>query len=108
MNATAISPGILILVVAIVGVVAMLVAATLRVRQPTAAGANRTAGVASSKPSPAGDAEIARLRQNLRVKVLYDEAKVDRLVAYERQRTPHATELQYYQFAIDRWERDNR
>jgi hypothetical protein len=35
-------------------------------------------------PNPRQQKRIADLRQNLRVKVFYDEAKIDRLVDYER------------------------
>jgi hypothetical protein len=55
---------------------------------------------------------IAELRQNLRVKVFYDEAKIDRLVEFERddrarkgQKTADIETLLVA--AIERWERDN-
>jgi hypothetical protein len=36
------------------------------------------------------DSEIADLRQTLRVMTLHDEAKIDRLIEAERERTPGA------------------
>jgi hypothetical protein len=50
---------------------------------------------------------IASLRQNLRVKVMYDEATIDRLIELEREKTPNASLAQLMRNAIDRWERDN-
>lgn len=51
---------------------------------------------------------IVKLRKNLSVKVMYDEAKVDRLIDYERRLNPNASLVVLIQAAIDRWERDNR
>jgi hypothetical protein len=51
---------------------------------------------------------VSRLRQNLRLKVLYDEAKIDRLIDYERKYSPNGSEAELMQAAIDRWEHDNR
>jgi hypothetical protein len=48
------------------------------------------------------------LRQNLRVKFLYDEAKIDRVIEFERQRSPGSDINQLMRSAIERWERDNR
>jgi hypothetical protein len=53
-------------------------------------------------------AGVAPLRQNLRLKVMYDEEKIDRLVEFERQRNPRGTDADWYRAAIERWERDNR
>src|SRR5438105_436289 len=41
-------------------------------------------------PAEVDDAEVATLRQNLRLKVMYDEAKIDRLIEFERAQAPHA------------------
>jgi hypothetical protein len=49
-----------------------------------------------------------RLYQNLLNKVRGDAHLAQRLIDYERQRAPHASEGQIVQNAIDRWERDNR
>jgi hypothetical protein len=52
------------------------------------------------------------LRQNLRLKLLYDEAKMDRLIDFERQelkrkgRTQESVE-DLMERAIARWEREN-
>jgi hypothetical protein len=48
------------------------------------------------------------LRQNLRVKFLYDEKKVDHAIDYERERSPQASEEELMRAAIERWERENR
>lgn len=58
---------------------------------------------AASATNPATEA----LRQNLRVKYLYQEDKIDAAIAYERERNPSANEEQAMQAAITRWERDN-
>ena len=54
------------------------------------------------------DGLIAALRQNLRIKVGWDEAKVDRLIAYERERLGNLPLQTLMGAAIERWERDNR
>jgi hypothetical protein len=55
-----------------------------------------------------GQADTANeLRQNLRLKFLYDEAKIDRAIAVERERNPQASEVELMQAAIHGWERDN-
>ncbi len=56
----------------------------------------------------ADDGEIAELRQNLRLKLMYDEARIDRLIDAERERCPQASLAQLMRTAIGRWERDNR
>ena len=65
------------------------------------------------KPGKRGQQNrIAELRQNLRVKVFYDEAKIDRLVDFERGeqarkgQKPEDMETLLIA-AIERWERDN-
>ena len=51
---------------------------------------------------------IANLRQNLRIKVGWDETKIDRLIDLERERMPNASLQVLMESAIERWERDNR
>jgi hypothetical protein len=51
---------------------------------------------------------VAGLRQNLRLKFMHDEAKIDRAVSYERERNPGGTEEELMRAAIYRWERDNK
>lgn len=51
---------------------------------------------------------IAELRQNLRLKFMYDEAKIDRAIDLERKRIPNVPLEELMQAAIERWERDNR
>lgn len=60
------------------------------------------------QPAKADPGEVARLRQSLRLKVMYDEAKIDRLIEAERERMPSASEVEWYRAAVERWERDNR
>ena len=48
------------------------------------------------------------IRQKLRLAVMYDEAKIDRLIAAERERQPGATDEQLHAAAYERWCRDNR
>jgi hypothetical protein len=64
--------------------------------------------VARSRPVKSDPIQIAGLRRNLRLKVLYDEAKIDRLIEAERARMPDASEVEWYRAAIARWEQDNR
>ena len=60
------------------------------------------------EPGPT-QAEIeSRLRQNLRVKLAYDEAKIDRLIELEREKRPNASLASLLESAIDRFERENR
>src|SRR4051812_21897823 len=59
---------------------------------------------APPKLTPAGEA----LRQNLRVKLLHQDEKMDAAIAFERERNPSASEEQLMKAAIERWERDNR
>lgn len=56
---------------------------------------------------PVDEPVLAALRQNLRVKVGYDEAKIDRLIDLERQRLPGSLR-KLMEAAIESWERDNR
>jgi hypothetical protein len=53
------------------------------------------------------DHEI-ELRQNLSVKCLGDQAKVDRLIVYEHDCNPKGSAQELMKAAIERWERDNR
>jgi|GEM_PF-6796262 len=50
----------------------------------------------------------ADLRQNLRVKMLYDEEALNRAISLERERSPQSSEEDLIQTAIERWERQNR
>ena|ERR1035438_5119993 len=68
----------------------------------------------SSRPSlPSRSGQRETLRQNLRIKVTYDEAKIDRLIQFERDELKRkgereATVEDLMERAIERWERDNR
>ena len=61
------------------------------------------------KVAPNKDAElIAKLLGQLRQICLGDEAKVQRLIGFERKRNPNAGFAELIQDAIDRWRDDNR
>jgi len=77
----------------------------LRRSRITAAG---QCGPSSKRTAPSDPAILNALRQNLRLKVMYDEAKIDRLIDFERRRLPTAGEEDLMREAIERWERDNR
>jgi hypothetical protein len=51
---------------------------------------------------------IAAARKNLLIKVGWDEAKVDRLIEFERERLGNLPVQTLIGAAIERWERDNR
>jgi hypothetical protein len=51
---------------------------------------------------------IASLRQNLRLKVGYNEETIDRLIGLERERLPNESLQTLMEAAIERWERENR
>jgi predicted nucleic acid-binding Zn-ribbon protein len=56
-----------------------------------------------------GDAlDQAVLYNDLLQKVGGDRAAVERLIDFERERTPHATRMLWLKNAIQRWEQDNR
>ncbi len=64
----------------------------------------------ASSPSPrcTNIPSSTALRQNLRVKCGFDEAKVDRLIELERSLNPKAFTDTLMEAAIERWERENR
>ncbi len=102
----------------LVGIVAVLVLISvvllvLRKRKPKDfAGADvyrSLMGVPASTPgAPANDPNLEALRQNLRLKLLYQEDKIDAAIEYERQRNPSASLEECMKAAIARWERDNK
>jgi hypothetical protein len=51
---------------------------------------------------------VQELRQNLRLKFLYDENKVEDAIAREREAKPDGTMQDWLEAAIFRWERENR
>ncbi len=73
-------------------------------RQPTAA----TRGASTATVSASMTEVERRLESLLLSKARGDKALVNRLVAYERARYPHATKAELLEVAIARWERDNR
>jgi hypothetical protein len=50
----------------------------------------------------------ATLRQNLRLKLGYNELAIDRLIQLEREKLPDASLQTLMEAAIERWERENR
>ena len=63
---------------------------------------------APTTSAPPNDPNLEALRQNLRLKLLYQEDKIDAAIEYERQRNPSATLEDRMKAAIARWERDNQ
>jgi hypothetical protein len=61
-----------------------------------------------SEPIQPIEREREDLYQNLLRKVTGDRRIVERLIAYERSRAPHASTEELLRSAIIRWERDNR
>jgi hypothetical protein len=64
-------------------------------------------------PKSKASARQEGLRQRLRIITLHDEAKIDRLIAFERdelkrKRLPESTVEGLMERALGRWERDNR
>jgi hypothetical protein len=63
-------------------------------------------------PPRARSAACEAIRQKLRPPLMYDEDKIDRMVAFERQRaagaTTAATEEQLHAAAYERWVQENR
>src|SRR4051794_14686085 len=102
------NPAIWTAIGVVVGVLATwLVMRSLRAA-PREAERSVQPAISPTAPVRSDDSEVVGLRQNLRLKVMYDEAKIDRLIEAERQRTPGANLAQLMRSAIERWERDNR
>ena len=59
-------------------------------------------------PMKARSQQCNAIRQKIRMAVMYDEDKVDRLVDLERKLSPGATDEELHTAAYDRWVRDNR
>jgi hypothetical protein len=85
---------------------------TTETRPPRPPESRRSQDISSVQPTPPASSEnvelIVKLRKNLSLKVMYDEAKVERLIEYERRFNPKASLAELLQAAIDRWEHDNR
>ena len=97
-----------IVIAAIVVVTGAVLALLLRRRQTsTFADADTYRKLMGVQVATPANTDAGALRQNLRVKYLYQEDKIDAAIAYERERNPSATEEQLMQAAIARWERDN-
>jgi hypothetical protein len=86
----------------LVAVIAFL-AFRRRSRSPLRRTGPQTVKIHETSPSA-----IPRLRQNLRLKVGWDESKIERLIELERERMPRASLQVLMESAIERWERDNR
>lgn len=81
-----------------------------KVTQPAAQSNTQTRRRKSTQPpaSVTPSREEQQLRKALLSKAHGDQGKVARLIAYERQRTPNGTQLDWLRDAIERWERDSR
>ncbi len=92
-------------------IIVIVILVTRRRSKPPVAGADvyRALMNGTGPPAPAEtNPRLAELRQNLRVKLLYQEDKIDAAIAMERERDPKASLEQLMQRAIVRWERDNQ
>jgi len=69
---------------------------------------HRGEGAQTNRRPQGNPSTLAALRQNLRLKVGWDESKIDRLIQLERERLPKASLQTLMEAAIERWERDNR
>jgi hypothetical protein len=102
------SPVIWFAIGVVVGVLATVL--IMRSLRSTSGETGRFAQVPTSPSASvrSDDSEIADLRQTLRVMTLHDEAKIDRLIEAERQRTPGASLVELLRNATERLRRDNR
>jgi hypothetical protein len=62
----------------------------------------------TTAPPRARTLQCEAIRQKLRLPLMYDEEKIDRLVATERAQFPKATDEQLHAAAYEHWVRDNR
>lgn len=90
------------------GVTAVIILALVIVIQQRRASTSAQKAPSVRKPVQEDQAEIASLRHNLRLKMFYDEEKIDRAIEFERARLPNGTLKQWMEIAIARWERENR
>jgi hypothetical protein len=94
-----------------VGVIVVVVLLIARGKRKPVAGAavyRELMGAGTGSSASAESPRLQELRQNLRVKLLYQEDKVDAAIQFERERNPSASLEQLMVAAIERWERDNR
>jgi hypothetical protein len=96
-----------VLVLVCVGLVLVIGAVAFVKRQGREA-LHRREGVPTNRRQTGNSSTLAALRQNLRLKVGWDESKIDRLIQLERERLPKASLQTLMEAAIERWERDNR
>jgi hypothetical protein len=75
---------------------------------PNASVLDQILGGDEAPKAPTEAERIHSLRQNLRVKFLHDDAKVEEAINREREREPNGTMLQWLEGAVYRWERENR
>ena len=95
------------LVVGCVGLVLVISVIAFVKRQKQEA-LHRRDGAQPNRRQEGNPSALAALRQNLRLKVGWDESKIDRLIQLERERLPKASLQTLMEAAIERWERDNR
>jgi hypothetical protein len=102
------SPASWFVIGVVVGVLATLLVMRLLRSTLSETGRPAQAPIPPIASVPSDDSEIADLRQTLRVMTLHDEAKIDRLIEAERERTPGASLVQLMRSAIERSRRHNR
>ena len=68
----------------------------------------RLLGAPTAAPSQSVESPLDPLRQKLRAMILHDAVVEERLLQAERERMPDASQLDLYQAAIRRLERDRR
>ena len=75
---------------------------------PNASVLDQILGGDDAPQAPTEADRIHSLRQNLRVKFLHDDAKVEAAINREREHSPNGSMLQWLEAAVVRWERENR
>lgn len=75
---------------------------------PNASVLDQILGGEDAPQAPTEADRIHGLRQNLKVKFLHDDAKVEEAINREREHQPNGTMLQWLEAAVFRWERENR
>jgi hypothetical protein len=102
----------LILVVVVLVLLSVVVLVVRKRKPKNFAGADVYRSLMGAPPTgaaaSANDPKLEPLRQNLRLKLLYQEDKVDAAIEFERERNPTATLEECMKAAIARWERDNK
>jgi hypothetical protein len=86
----------------------MIISLCLAVAIALAVGIKLTRGKHEFSFKPRKPLTEAELRTMLKRKAMGDDATLERLIAFERQRQPAANQRQLLLAALERWERDAR